>query len=135
MILFEEIFPTVDLPEDEKRAYAESVLERFANPFAHHKLLSIALNSVSKWKVRVLPTILDYVRLKGTLPENLTRSFAWLLRFYRTDKVNDSPAVMAYFKSNPSPDDVMRRTDLWGLDLTTIPGFAACVADGLAQDA
>ena len=42
---------------------------------------------------------------------------------------------MAYFKSNPSPDDVMRRTDLWGLDLTTIPGFAACVADGLAQDA
>ena len=134
-ILFEEIFPTVDLPEDEKRAYAESVLERFANPFAHHKLLSIALNSVSKWKVRVLPTILDYVRLKGTLPENLTRSFAWLLRFYRTDKVNDSPAVMAYFKSNPSPDDVMRRTDLWGLDLTAIPGFAACVADGLAQDA
>ena len=76
----------MDLPEDEKRAYAESVLERFANPFAHHKLLSIALNSVSKWKVRVLPTILDYVRLKGTLPENLTRSFAWLLRFYRTDK-------------------------------------------------
>ena len=83
----------------------------------------------------MLPTILDYVRLKGTLPENLTRSFAWLLRFYRTDKVNDSPAVMAYFKSNPSPDDVMRRTDLWGLDLTAIPGFAACVADGLAQDA
>ena len=130
-ILFEEIFPTVDLPEEQKRAYAESVLERFANPFAHHKLMSIVLNSVSKWKVRVLPTLLDYVKMFGTLPENLARSFAWLLRFYRTDKINDNPDVMAYFRANPSPDDVMRRADLWGMDLTTIPGFADFVKANL----
>ena len=133
-LLFEEVFPTVDLPPDEKRAYAESVLERFANPFAHHKLQSIALNSVSKWKVRVLPTLLDYVRLKGALPEHLTRSFAWLLRFYRTDGINDAPEVMAYFKTRPSPEAVMRRADLWGMDLTEIPGFAARIAAELAQD-
>ena len=126
-ILFEEIFPTVDLPEDEKRAYAASVLERFANPFAHHRLQSIALNSVSKWRVRVLPTVRDYVRLFGKVPENLTRSFAWLLMFYRTDRIDDSPEIKAYFGANPSPDDVMRRADLWGEDLTAIPGFAACV--------
>lgn len=132
-ILFEEIFPTVDLPEAQKRAYAESVLERFTNPFAHHKLMSIALNSVSKWKVRVLPTLLDYVRMNGTLPENLTRSFAWLLKFYRTDKINDSPDVMAYFKTNPPVDDVLRKTDFWGMDLTTIPGFADKVKSEFIQ--
>ena len=130
-ILFEEIFPTVDLPEEQKREYAASVLERFANPFAHHKLMSIALNSVSKWKVRVLPTLLDYVKMNGTLPENLARSFAWLLKFYRTDKVNDNPDVMAYFKTNPSAEDVMRKVDFWGMDLTTIPGFADFVKSSL----
>ena len=131
-ILFEEIFPTVDLPEEQKREYAASVLERFANPFAHHKLMSIALNSVSKWKVRVLPTLLDYVKIFGRLPENLARSFAWLLKFYRTDKINDNPDVMAYFKTNPSPDDVMRKVDFWGMDLTTIPGFADFIKRSLA---
>ena len=130
-ILFEEIFPTVDLPEEQKREYAASVLERFANPFAHHKLMSIALNSVSKWKVRVLPTLLDYVKMNGALPENLARSFAWLLKFYRTDMVNDNPDVVAYFKTNPSADDVMRKVDFWGMDLTTIPGFAEFVKASL----
>ena len=130
-ILFEEIFPTVDLPEEQKREYAASVLERFANPFAHHKLMSIALNSVSKWKVRVLPTLLDYVKLNGGLPENLARSFAWLLKFYQTDMVNDNPDVMAYFRTNSSVDDVMRKVDFWGMDLTTIPGFADFVKDSL----
>ena len=66
-ILFNEVFPTVDLPDDEKNAFAHAVLERFANPFAFHRLLSISLNSVSKWKVRVLPSLLDFVRIKGAL--------------------------------------------------------------------
>jgi tagaturonate reductase len=126
-ILFEEIFPTIDLPEEGKRQYAESVLERFANPFANHRLLSIALNSVSKWKVRVLPTILDYYRMKGSLPEGLVKSLGSLIKFYRTDKVNDSADVMEFFKSNPSPDEIMRKTEFWGMDLTSIPGFADMV--------
>ena len=126
-ILFEEILPTIDLPDADKRAYAESVLERFANPFANHRLLSICLNSVSKWKVRVLPTILDYLKMFGKLPPGLTGSMASLIKFYRTDAVNDSPEVMAYFKTNPSVDDILRKSDFWGMDLTTIPGFAEFV--------
>ena len=126
-ILFEEISPTIDLPEDDKRAYAESVLERFANPFANHRLLSISLNSVSKWKVRVLPTILDYNAKFGKLPEGLVKSLGSLIKFYRTDKVNDSADVMEFFKGNPSADDVMKKVDFWGMDLTTIPGFADMV--------
>ncbi|MBO7741944.1 MAG: hypothetical protein J6S21_05260, partial [Victivallales bacterium] len=69
--LFNEILPTVDQDDAEKKAYAQAVLERFANPFAHHKLASISLNSVAKWKVRVLPVILDYRKLTGKLPEFL----------------------------------------------------------------
>ena len=126
-ILFDEILPTIDLPDADKRAYAESVLERFANPFANHRLLSICLNSVSKWKVRVLPTILDYLKMFGKLPPGLTGSMASLIKFYRTDAVNDSPDVMAFFKANPSVDDILRKSDFWGMDLTTIPGFADAV--------
>ena len=60
--IFDEIIPTLDLPEQELKDYAENVLERFANPFIVHKLSSIALNSVSKFKVRVLPSILEYIK-------------------------------------------------------------------------
>ena len=121
-ILFEEIFPTVDLPDDEKRAYAESVLERFANPFAHHKLLSIALNSVSKWKVRVLPTVLDYKRMFGRLPPSLWGSLDSLIRFYRErpDLVNDSPEVVDFFKTNPTREQILANAGFWGMDLNTL---------------
>ncbi len=74
-ILFEEIYPTVDLPDAEKTAYAESVLERFANPFANHRLESIALNSAAKWKARCLPVVCDYFRLRGRMPEGLLRGY------------------------------------------------------------
>ena len=48
-----------------------------------------------------------------------------------TDAVNDSPEVMAYFKTNPSVDDILRKSDFWGMDLTTIPGFADTVKSAL----
>jgi hypothetical protein len=49
---------------------------------------------------------------------------ASLIKFYRTDAVNDSPEVMAYFKTNPSVDDILRKSDFWGMDLTTVSGFS-----------
>ncbi|MBP5321217.1 MAG: tagaturonate reductase [Kiritimatiellae bacterium] len=126
-LLFEEILPTVPLPEDEKRAYAESVLERFANPFAHHRLLSIALNSVSKWRVRVLPTLLDYLETFGRLPEYLTDSMAALIRFYRSGIAEDDPGVLAFFKTDPSVAAILAREDFWGMDLNTLPGMTGKV--------
>lgn len=81
-VIFDEIFPTVDLPEAEKRDYAESVLERFANPFAHHQLKSIALNTIAKWKTRCLPVVCDYYRLHGKLPENMIAGYEAIARHY-----------------------------------------------------
>ena len=57
---------------------------------------------------------------------------ASLIKFYRTDAVNDSPEVMAYFKTNPSVDDILRKSDFWGMDLTTLPGFADAVKASLS---
>jgi len=81
-VLFEEIFPTVPLPDDEKRAFAETVLERFANPFAHHKLASIALNTIAKWKARCLPVVCDYCRITGKLPEAMMQGYDAIARHY-----------------------------------------------------
>ena len=81
--IFEEIIPTLDLPADELHQFAQDVLERFQNPFIKHELKSIALNSISKFKVRVLPTIVEYKKRKGKLPVHLLYSLAALIRFYK----------------------------------------------------
>jgi len=85
-VVFDEIFPTVDLPEAEKKEYAESVLERFANPFAHHQLQSIALNSAAKWKTRCLPVVADYYRLYGKLPESMMLGYDAIARHFDSAK-------------------------------------------------
>ena len=81
-VVFEEIFPTVALPDAEKKEYAESVLERFANPFAHHKLESIALNTIAKWKARCLPVVCDYAKAFGRLPEAMMQGYDAIARHY-----------------------------------------------------
>ena len=132
-VLFEEVMPTVPLPEAEKQEYAASVLERFANPYANHRLLSIALNSTSKWKVRVLPSLLDYLKIKGELPECLTQSMAYLIDFYRSCEIQDSPSVVEFFAGKPSVEEILANTELWGMDLNTIPGFTEKVKNGVTR--
>ena len=132
-VLFTEVMPTIELPESEKREYAESVLERFANPYANHRLLSIALNSTSKWRVRVLPTILDYVKIKGELPEALTMSMAYLINFYRTVSFEDSPSVKEFFATKPTVEAILANQEFWGMDLNTIPGFTQKVKSGVVE--
>ena len=81
-VIFDEIFPTVNLPDAEKKEYAESVLERFANPFAHHQLKSIALNTIAKWKTRCLPVVCDYYKLYGKLPSAMIEGYEAIARHY-----------------------------------------------------
>ena len=77
--VYNEIIPTLDLPTDELKSYADDVFERFNNPFIRHECASIALNSVSKFKVRVLPSILEFEKRYTKLPEGLMFSFAKLI--------------------------------------------------------
>ena len=80
--LFKEIIPSIDYDESELKTYANSVLERFTNPFIIHKLESISLNSISKFKVRVLPSILLYQKKHGVVPKTLCFAMACLIYFY-----------------------------------------------------
>ena len=114
--IFEEIIPTLDLPKEELEAYAEDVLTRFANPYIRHLLSSIALNSVSKFKVRVLPSILEYIKRYDKMPEHLLLAFAKLIEFYRTDKTNDD-AVITAFMQTATVEEILSNTALWGEDL------------------
>ncbi|MGL6174173.1 MAG: tagaturonate reductase, partial [Cellulosilyticaceae bacterium] len=81
-LMFDEIAPTINLPQDDVKAFAEAVIERFENPFIDHSVLAISLNSVSKWKARILPSMKDYVAANGKLPKVITFSFAALMAFY-----------------------------------------------------
>jgi tagaturonate reductase len=81
--IFEEIIPGIDGSGAELTQYAKDVLERFANPYIKHRILSIALNSVSKFKTRVLPSLTGYLAKNGKLPPVLTFSLAALIAFYK----------------------------------------------------
>lgn len=115
--VFEEIIPTLDLPEDELQSYANSVLERFGNPYIKHYLSAIALNSVSKFKVRVLPSILEYIKRYNKMPKTLLFAFKKLIEFYKTDMTNDDPDVIEFMKTH-NTREILANVDFWGEDLS-----------------
>lgn len=149
-IIFQEIVPTVKLPREEAIDFANSVLERFENPFVKHALLSISLNSVSKWKARILPTFRDNYAKTQTPPKYLTFSFAALMAFYTSDKlengvligdrngepyeIKDDQKVLEFFAANSKSKTTREfvtafasNTDFWGEDLTKYNGFVDMV--------
>lgn len=115
--VFDEIIPTLDLPYEELKDYADNVIERFKNPFIKHLCASISLNSVSKFKVRVLPSLLEYIKRKNEMPRHLIFSLKKLIEFYKTDMVNDDPAV-AEFMKNATVEEILKNEKLWGEDLS-----------------
>ncbi|VBB09782.1 Hypothetical protein LUCI_5080 [Lucifera butyrica] len=147
--VFGEIVPTVHMPQEKAESFAHAVFERFENPFVNHALLSISLNSISKWRARVLPSFKDSLAQKGKLPKWLTYSFAALLAFYRTKQegehcligtrgdqpyeIHDDAEKLAFLREHAGLSNgayaqaVMSRSDFWGEDLTQIAGFAEAV--------
>ena len=112
----QEILPTIG-ENAESLAFAGSVFDRFKNPFIRHQWRSIALNSVSKFAVRVLPTILEYKERNGAYPKHLSMSLAYLIYFYKNDTPEDAPAVIAAMQ-NDSIADILKNTALWQADLS-----------------
>lgn len=146
-LIFNEIIPTLDLPKEELETFANDVLERFQNPFIRHELISIALNSISKYKVRVLPSVLEYYERRKELPARLVHALAKLILFYKgeyngsTIPLNDSPEIIAFFSQtwqSQSADRVieltLKNTDFWGQDLSRIPGLKEELIRVIRQD-
>lgn len=127
-----EIIPYIDLPEQELRDFAQAVFQRFNNPFIDHKLLDISLNSVSKFKARCLPSLLDCVK-DGKFPKHLLFSLACLIEFYHAKERNgeryeikDDSSVLSFldeaFKSENYVSLIMANTSFWGMNLCDIDG-------------
>jgi tagaturonate reductase len=145
-LLFAEVLLTLNFPEEYREQFARDVLERFRNPYLKHELRAIALNSISKFKARLLPSLLDYVRLSGTPPQRIMLAFAALIRFYKGEwqgeslPVNDDAAVIEWFctvwdeSSIPElVEKVLSNQVLWGQDLSGVNGLNKMLIQYLEQ--
>lgn len=141
-----EISETLDMDKNEITAYSEEVMDRFKNPFIKHALADIALNSVSKFKVRVLPSLLGYYNANKTLPVNLTFSLASLIRFYKGTwngeslPVKDGEDITAFFNGLWKSDDyekiarlTLQNKNFWDQDLTEVPGLTRAITVALEE--
>nr|WP_315221720.1 tagaturonate reductase [uncultured Flavobacterium sp.] len=144
--VFDEINETLNMDKAELTSFSEEVLDRFRNPFIKHLLSTIALNSISKFKVRVLPSITEYVAIHGKLPVHLTFAFAALIRFYKGTwngadlPVNDSEDIIAFFKNlwtssnyNKIAQMTLQNKSFWDEDLTEISGLTEAIATALEE--
>ncbi|AZO94379.1 tagaturonate reductase [Halocella sp. SP3-1] len=160
-VIFENIIPTMSLSAEELEDFAKKILERFANPFIDHKWLDISLNSTSKFKTRVLPSLVEFIEQKEELPDKLIFSLAALITFYKGTEIRDKHLV-AYrqqeeylikddisaleffadlwsrYENNELgieklAEDVLGHQEFWQQDLNKLPGLTAAITDYLKQ--
>jgi tagaturonate reductase len=157
--IHDEVIPTLSLPKQELEDFADAVFERFSNPFIKHALLSISLNSVSKYKARILPSVEEYVATKGKIPARLALGLAALIAFYRGTTIKDGALIgqrdgEEYLIKDDVPvletfakawngfdgstaaiaeltDCTLQQQDWWGKDLREIPGLAETITANL----
>jgi tagaturonate reductase len=157
--IHEEVIPTLTLPKGELEEFADAVFERFSNPFIKHELLSISLNSVSKYKARVLPSLERYAETQGKVPARLAFGLASLIDFYRGTEIRDSALIghrdgkeynikddlailqvfgelWSSYDGSPAAvaaltDVVLKQSGWWGRDLREISGLSDAVTKDL----
>ena len=157
-MLLQEVVPILPLDQDDCKKFAAAVEDRFNNPFVNHELMSISLNSTSKWRARNMPSFLEYVGKNGKLPTCLTMSFAAYIAFYSngvqelTDKglvckrakgneytVSDDRWALEFYNEHKNDDvptlvhAVMTNEQMWGQDLTKVPGFEEATVKNLTN--
>ena len=153
--LHQEVIPTLSLPKEDLLSFADAVTQRFGNPFIKHALLSICLNSVSKWRARCMPSLLVYQQQTGALPQRLTFSLAALISLYRGGvlkdgkleclrngepyTLQDDAAVLSFFAENGNTPAAelaaafIGREDFFGPDLKAVPGLTEAVSAYLKE--
>lgn len=151
--IYDEIIPTLTLPKEELIEFAAAVKERFSNPFVDHALLNISLNSTSKWKARVLPSLKGYVEKFNQVPACITASLAFYIQFYSGERleehaligkrdgkeyeIKDDNFILKFFYEHKGEDAVsiakavLANEDFWGEDLTQIQGLLKGVTKNL----
>ena len=155
-MLLQEVVPILPLDQDDCKKFAAAVEDRFNNPFVNHELMSISLNSTSKWRARNMPSFLEYIKKNGKLPTCLTMSFAAYIAFYSNniqelnDKglvckrakgneytISDDRYVLEFYNAHKDDDiptlvhAVMTNEQMWGQDLTKVAGFEEATVKNL----
>ena len=143
-IIHQEIIPTLPQPVDELKTFADEVMDRLRNPFLDHQLSSIALNSIDKFNVRLLPTLLDYFKRTGKTPPRITQALAALIVFYRGQyqgqsiQIQDSQAVKEVFQNawkegiESSLPELLANETLWkGHNLNLLGDLRRGVCEGI----
>lgn len=147
--LKDEIIPYVSSDIAATTAFANSVKDRFLNPFLNHQLVSISLNSISKWRARVLPSFKDYYAEHGKIAPRLTVGFSYLMALYssiekqgekyvvkvpnREIELKDDLPYLEYFAGKNSVMAFMADESVWGEDLTQYAGFAQTVFENVQK--
>jgi len=140
-VIYDEIIETLDLPHEELVEFADAIIERFQNPYVKHYLMSIALNSMSKYKTRDLPSLIEYLKRKGKLPKKLVFSLAALIEFYKGKRgaenieLSDDEDILELYKNlwsnfdgtrdglNKIVTSVLAYEKNWGMNLNDIPNL------------
>ena len=143
-----EILPFVEGDFELNMQYAWDTLQRFENPFLNHQLISISLNSVSKWKARVLPTFIDYYHKFGKIPKNLTLGLTYLIYTYKslskkeegyffdagflaTYELNDDPVYLEFFLNGGTIKEFLSE-NIWGIDLNSFDGLYEKIQENIS---
>ena len=150
-VMLKELAPAIpyEIEPGVAEAFGNQVLDRFRNPFIRHQLIDITVQYTAKMKMRNIPTLLNHYKTSETAPELFARGFAAFLQFmkpvlhqgeiYYGDRNGQQYPIRcdaaAYFdekwKNATSAHDlastVMADADLWGTDLTLLPGFEDAV--------
>ncbi|GAB3279528.1 tagaturonate reductase [Parahaliea aestuarii] len=144
-LVYDEICP--NLSGDDIAGYAAAILERFDNPHVEHRWENIALNALSKWRARLLPSLLAALAARGSPPPLLLLSLAALLCFYRGQwqgrvlPVRDDLAAVAecqrlWQSSGEVSGAVAAIIDselIWDGCLQAVPGLAEALAAIIVQ--
>ena len=145
-VMYEELMETLNLPKPELQAFADSVVERFVNPYVKHFVTRIMLNSFPKYKTRDLPGLKTYLERKGELPKGLVLGLAGIITYYKGGfrgdveiVPNDDAAIIELLKNLWSAGDVRKVAEgvlaaefIWGEDLNAIPGLTDMLSVDLA---
>ncbi|MDD3946341.1 MAG: tagaturonate reductase [Clostridia bacterium] len=145
--LQQEIIPFVSNDSEQTKSFAKEVLERFENPYINHQLISISLNSISKWKARVLPSFIDYYEKFGKIPPNLTLGLSYFIHTYRslykkgdayyfhveseTYELKDDKNYLDFFLEGGTVTRFLS-DKIWGVDLNGFSGLTEAIKENLS---
>lgn len=150
-LLEEEAAKTLDFPESVKQKFISDVLDRFRNPQLKHQLISISLNSISKFATRLLPTLKDYYQIERKLPKRIVFGLSALIRFYEGEwqgskiELKDDDYVLQFFNTQwkdfrtnevsmrDMVEKVLKNPLIWGENLNQVPGLAAMISNYLHE--